>query len=377
MFFDVALYISLTIFVFGMCYRVSSWFRNNVGPYTITPSTQGRVTAAIKGCFSTILSRKVGSVCKIFITDVVFQSGLLKDGKDKLVWIMHMCIYGGFMLLLLMHALDRFITVRLFADYQPTLNPFLFLRNAFGVILMIGLILAVIRRTFQKSPRINNRPMDLYAILILAIIAISGFLLEGTKINSYSVYEAMVEDYAYLETNEEAQALEAYWVREFGVVSPHEAKITDEKILSLGKDLHDASCAACHSKPKWAFVSYTVAKTIGPFAIHLDRTSFSTIVWYVHFLACFFGLAYLPFSKMFHIFATPISILVNAVIEEGKSEPANIDTKLRIELDGCKHGGTCHSGCPVQERRQAELDTRAQSEPFLGYLQKNLRISKK
>ncbi|MCK5202488.1 MAG: hypothetical protein KAR15_01400, partial [Desulfobacterales bacterium] len=172
-------------------------------------------------------------------------------------------------------------------------------------------------------------------------------------------------------------ALEAYWVREFGVVSPHDLKGIDAKALALGKDLHDASCAECHSKPKWAFMSYAMAKTTGPFARHIDRSDFSTIVWYVHFLACFFGLAYLPFSKMFHIFATPMSILVNAVIEEGKSEPANIDTKLCIELDGCKHGGTCHSGCPIQERRQAELDTVVQSEPFLGYLQKNLRISKK
>jgi len=377
MLFSVALYISLAIFVLGMGYRVSLWFRNKVGPYAATPPAQGRVAAAIKGCFSTILSRKAGSLCKIFITDVVFQSGMLKDRKDKLVWVMHMCIYGGFMLLLLMHALDRFITSQLFADYQPTLNPFLFLRNAFGVFLLIGLILAVIRRTFLKSSCLTNRAMDVYAIMILAIITISGFLLEGTKINSYSAYESMVEDYTHLETDEEFQALEAYWVREFGVVSPHDLKMTDEKNLTLGKDLHDASCAECHSKPKWAFMSYAVAKTTGPFAVHIDRSGFSTIVWYVHFLACFFGLAYLPFSKMFHIFATPMSILVNAVIEEGKSEPANIDTKLRIELDGCKHGGTCHSGCPIQERRQAELDTVVQSEPFLGYLQKNLRISKK
>jgi len=276
-----------------------------------------------------------------------------------------------------MHALDRFITSQLFADYQPTLNPFLFLRNAFGVFLTIGLILAVIRRTFLKSPGLTNRAMDVYAIVILAIIAISGFVLEGAKINSYSAYETMVEDYAYLETDEESQALEAYWVSEFGVVAPHGLKRIDDKALTLGKDLHDDFCAECHSKPKWAFMSYALAKMTGPFAVPVDRYGFSTIVWYVHFLACFFGLAYLPFSKMFHIFATPMSILVNAVIEEGQSEPANIDTKFRIELDGCKHGGTCHSGCPIQERRQAELDTVAQSEPFLGYIQKNFHISKK
>ena len=31
------------------------------------------------------------------------------------------------MLLLFMHALDSFVTVKLFEDYSPTLNPFFFL----------------------------------------------------------------------------------------------------------------------------------------------------------------------------------------------------------------------------------------------------------
>ena len=376
MFYSVALYISLTIFAFGMCYRVSIWFRNNVGPDPAAPPARGRVFAAIKGCFSTILSRKAGALLKVFITDIVFQLGLLKDKKDIIVWLMHISIFGGFTLLLLIHALDHFTAAQLFASYQPTLNPFLFLRNASGVLLMIGLVLAFIRRTILKNPPLTNCAVDVSAIMILAIIALSGFLLEGSKINSITAYETMVEDYAYLETDEESQALEAYWVKEFGVISPRRLTMTGDRALTLGKELHETSCAECHSKPQWAFMGYAIAKMTGPFALQMDRSGFSTIFWYVHFLACFFGLAYLPFSKMFHIFATPVSILVNAAIGEGESAQANIETKLRIELDGCKHGGTCHSGCPIHERRQAELDAVVQSEPFLGYLQRNFNISK-
>ena len=376
MLFYGTLYISLIVFVLGMSYRVSAWFRNSVGPFAASPPTHGRVAAAIKGCLLTILSPKVGSLFMTFITDVVFQLGLLKDKKDKLVWVMHICIYGGFTLLLLMHALDSFITSRLFAEYQSTLNPFLFMRNASGVFLLIGLVLAVIRRTFIKKSGLTNSAMDVYAIMILAIIVISGFILEGTKINSYSAYKRMVEEYAYLQTDEEGQALESYWVREFGLISPHNLRVIDANSITLGKDLHDASCAGCHSNLKWAFVSYATAKTTGPIAASLDSFGFQKIVWCIHFLACFFGLAYLPFSKMFHVFATPMSILVNAVIEEGKSDPANIATTLCIELDGCKHGGTCHSGCPIQEKRQSELDSVVRSEPFLGYLKRNLRKSR-
>ena len=47
-------------------------------------------------------------------------------------------------------------------------------------------------------------------------------------------------------------------------------------------------------------------------ASFLDRTGASRVLWYIHILACFIGLIYVPFSKMFHIIATPVSLLVNA-----------------------------------------------------------------
>ncbi|MGB5156687.1 MAG: 4Fe-4S dicluster domain-containing protein [Desulfobacterales bacterium] len=69
-------------------------------------------------------------------------------------------------------------------------------------------------------------------------------------------------------------------------------------------------------------------------------------IWYVHILACFFGLAYLPFSKMFHIFTTPLSLLANAVMDNN-SDPANIMTRQVMELDACTHCGTCSYRCSV------------------------------
>jgi len=80
-------------------------------------------------------------------------------------------------------------------------------------------------------------------------------------------------------------------------------------------------------------------------ALALDRAGASTILWYIHFLACFLGLAYLPFSKMFHIFATPVSLLANAVMEKDTSDPANIATRQVMELDACMHCGTCSLRC--------------------------------
>jgi heterodisulfide reductase subunit C len=82
-------------------------------------------------------------------------------------------------------------------------------------------------------------------------------------------------------------------------------------------------------------------------ALWLDELNSRTILLYVHFLACFLGLAYLPFSKMFHIFATPISQMANAVMVRGKSDPASYAVKQIMELDGCMHCGACTLRCSV------------------------------
>ena len=374
MVFDITLYISLTIFLAGMIYRLSAWFRTSVGFSPGDMPTSKRVAAAIRGCLFTIMSPKIVPLIKVFVVDIVLQFRMLKDRKDFLVWMLHLFIYGGFILLLLMHALDGLITSRLFSNYYPTINPFLFLRNGFGAIVLIGLIMAAIRRVCLKKPGLTTQAADVFAIVILFIITVSGFLMEGTQITSFTAYEEMVEEYASFQSKEEARALETFWVKEFALVSPNRQTDSDPEMLSLGKQLNDTSCAECHSSPKWAFVSYAVAKVTRPAALQLDGSNIPSVLWYVHFLACFFGLAYLPFSKMFHMFATPASILVNTIVEEAISEPANVATKLRIELDGCKHGGTCHPGCPVHKKRESELASMTRTEPFLQYLNANLRI---
>ncbi|MBW2073365.1 MAG: 4Fe-4S dicluster domain-containing protein [Deltaproteobacteria bacterium] len=269
--------------------------------------------------------------------------------KDFLRWLAHMCIYGGFMLLLLMHGLDKLITSVLFDDYYSTLNPFMFLRDFFGLIVIVGLGIALYRRLISKAPRPKTTSVDYYAIIILAVIMISGVLLEGTKIVSHSKYQEMVEEYAGLgeEETEELRALEAYWVQKFGVVSSEVKGPFDKDTLEQGGQLHEMSCAECHSRPQWAFIGYGVAKIVRPIATPLDRGNVHTLLWYLHFLACFLGLAYLPFSKFFHIFSTPVYLLVNAVMEEGKSDPANIATRKAIQLDACTHCGDCTTRCSV------------------------------
>lgn len=345
MFYDIALYVSLAIFGIGMIYKISNWFRRSIGINPSNITTSKRVSAAVKGILGTVFSGKIFILIKVFFVDVILQIRILRE--DFLRWLMHMLIYGGFMLLLLMHALDGIITEALFSEYASTLNPFMFLRDLFGFMVIVGIGIAIYRRIVMKVPRLKTNPMDSYAIIILAIIMLSGIFLEATKITSHTRYQEMVEDYADTDDEEELRTLESFWVQNFDIVSPTIKGPFEEEVLAEGAEIHDMSCAACHSRPGSAFIGYAVAKITKPISLGLDRANMPTLLWYLHFLACFVGMAYLPFSKMFHIFASPVSLLANAVMEKEKSDLANIATRQVMELDACTHCGTCSRRCSV------------------------------
>lgn len=345
MFFKISLYIALAIFGIGMIYRISTWFIRSINPGSGDTSFIRRFLAAVKGIIGTIFSRKILTLLKVFVLDVIFQRRILKE--DFLRWLMHICIFFGFMLLLLMHALEDFISVNIFQNYYSTVNPFMFLRDLFGLIAIIGILIAIYRRLILKVPRLSSNAMDVYLIIIIAVIMISGIFLEGLKITSYSDFKRMVSEYGLVEDESEAKALESYWVKEFAVISPDKGLKFDDETLSVGEEAHNLSCVECHSNPKSAFLGYSTAAAINPVARSLDQAGGVNVLLYIHFISVFLALAYLPFSKMLHIIATPVILLLNSVMEEGKSDPLNIATKQVIELDACTHCGTCSLRCSV------------------------------
>ena len=368
MFYDYALWAAIIIFCVGLIHKIDTWFILNVGTGERNIPMASRFAAGIKGFIQTVFSVKIFAIIKVLVVDVLFQVRILKDSKDPWAWIMHLFIFVGFIFLLLFHALDSYVTASLNPDFQSTLNPNLFLRNFFGFLVLIGLVLAVVRRAILMRGQIKTTGMDVYAIVILTVIIGSGFLLEGLKITSYSEYQAMVEDYGDSSDEAEAKALEAYWAQDFGLVSPNIRETVSAEILALGKEAHEASCMECHSRPRSAFVSYPLSRILKPFAIGLDRAGGTTVLWYIHFLACFLGLAYLVFSKFFHIISTPVSLII-AEVSKARQEPAAAATRQKIELDGCSHGGLCHTECPVRKRRMDRIEQEGVFAPMLVYIE--------
>jgi heterodisulfide reductase subunit C len=341
--FDYLFYTALTIFLLGLIYKVSTWFTRTIGDSGKRIKPSDRVFYALSGMLSVIFSLRILPLLQAFVLDVLFQRRIFKEDPGR--WVAHMLIFYGFMLLLIMHALESVISEAVFSDYYSTLNPFFFLRDFFGAMVIIGVFLAIVRRYLSKPRRLRTNRMDHYAIAIVTVIMLSGVALEGMKIASFSEFQRMVEDYAGLDDEDEISALETVWVRDYGTVSPNIEAPFDEDLLEAGREVHIDNCMDCHASAKWAFNGYAAAKIIKPVALWLDQIDGVTLLWYIHIIACFIGLAYLPFSKMFHLIATPLTLMVNPLMKPDTSLPANILTRQILELDACTHCGSCSLNC--------------------------------
>jgi heterodisulfide reductase subunit C/nitrate reductase gamma subunit len=341
--FDYLFYTSLAVFLLGLIYKISTWFTRKIGIVGKGITAAQRLQSVAKGITGVIFSSRILALLEAVVMDVLLQRRVLRESVSR--WLAHMLIFYGFMLLLLMHALESVISEALFSEYYSTVNPFFFLRDFFGAMVLAGVILAAVRRYFVKPRRLQTGSMDHYAILIVAVIMLSGIALEGLKITSHGEFMRMVDDYAGLDDEDEIEALETLWVKEYGTVSPTITAPFDTELLEAGREVHENSCLDCHAPAPYAFTGFATARLIKPVALWLDERDGVTLLWYVHIIACFIGLAYLPFSKMFHLFATPISLIANRVMDPQTSKPANVATRQVMELDACTHCGSCSLGC--------------------------------
>ena len=369
MVYEIAFWAALIILGIGIIHRIDAWFLRDVGLGDRNTSAAQRFGDGVKGILVAIFSTRIFKVLKVLIVDVLFQGRILRDRTDPLVYSMHLLIFYGFMGLLLFHALGSIFGGLInSAGYVSTLNPFMFLTNLGGLMLTVGLVLAIVRRVRWKAV-IQTASSDVAAISMLLLIAVSGFLLESVKFTSNSAFDRMLAQYAGGGLSAgQTTALRVYWVAEYGLVPAAPVPSHEAAVVAQGKVVHEAVCQSCHTPPgSAAFVSYPISRAIAPVAAGLDRAGAVTALWYLHVLTCFIGLAYLAFSKMFHVVSTPVSLMV-AEVAGTQQTPAVTATRQAIELDGCSHGGACHDTCPVRIRRLDRVGATAPYEPMLAYV---------
>ncbi|GAU08414.1 4Fe-4S dicluster domain-containing protein [Desulfoplanes formicivorans] len=337
-------WIAFALFIVGLGVTVSRWFIPSV---LGTPSPYGagsRVRAVLKGMLGSLVPCRLFALGRALVVDILFLRPLFR--ASKLRWVAHQLIFLPFVLLLIFHALAGVVTEHLFPDYQSTLNPFFMGREILGIMILAGVVLAVFRRYIIREHLLLSNGQDLFALVLLGVIMLSGIALEGMKMTSQTVFMDMVEEYAAIDTEDdpsELEALTAYWSEEFALVA-HGPVTMSDAALTQGKALHEEYCASCHDANTSAFAGYAAARAMAPIAPVLDRMGMVSLLWYIHVLSCLLGLATLPLTKFLHILTTPLSLLTRSVMGP-QSHPAALAVRQAMGPFACTHCGVCSQHC--------------------------------
>ena len=343
--FHAALYASLLLCALGLLWRMSAWYRLRIGPDVQTVTLAQRLQALLRGA-ATLLSRRVLHILGALFFDVLLQRRLYRIDKSR--WLAHLLMFVGFMALLLMHALAAVVSVKLFPGYESTRNPYLFLRNLFGAMTLLGLALYLFglwrRRTRFAPPR---PAMAAAFVALLGFVLLTGFLLEANKIVSPQVFYRMAKEYNGSADPVALKPLSAFWAGEFGVAFDDLKEPITPELLQQGRALHEAECETCHAAATSAFVSYPLSRALAPLARGLDAGAAPAWLLYLHVFACFIGLATLPFTRFFHAVAAPVNLLLNGAAPPQALTSAARATRRALALDACVGCGICDVRCAV------------------------------
>lgn len=345
-FLSYSAYISAIICVGGILFRLLRWFALPAGPESGRSGMAGRLLAALTAVGMTVLSpRRMLAVLNVLLQEVLLQLHLLRRSRRR--WAMHMMLFYGIVLLLLMHTFDGQITSRWFSDYASTRNPFMFLRNALGLLVLAGVIAAVWRRRSGPVLRRTAARADRWMLVLLTGIVLSGALLEAVQIVSPVLFDQMVVDYMGSDDPEEIAPLKAFWAAHYDVAFTPQPLPAAADVLAEGRRQHEAYCAGCHSRPRSAVLAYPLALALKPLFESIMGLDLDLRLWVVHYLISCLALALLPFSKLMHLFTTPVSLIVRAQGATSTDDPVNRPTRRIMAMDACTHCGVCSQHCAV------------------------------
>lgn len=325
----------------GSLWRLTEWLRLGLGEPAPPPTRRAGLSALLASLLRPPRVRRAGRALATLARDALAQRRLFR--RDPVRWAAHLALLIGFVGLLLLHALGDVVAARLPGGYTSTLAPWLWLRDGFGALVLLGLVAGTLRRRWARGtlPVLSRRD-PLLVPLILGLVA-TGFALGAVKITSAPAFERMVREYASV-SDAEAEALRSFWQAECGVIfTPR--RPADPAAQAAGEAVHQAACAACHDRPQLAAGSYALAYLLRPAAPHLASWGAEAPLRWLHLLLCVFALAYLPFSRLFHVVSAPVALLV-----EGDAPPLadpSRPTRRALALEACLRCGLCDERCSV------------------------------
>ena len=254
---------------------------------------------------------KIPQRIKLLLTNGLLQ---VKTFRDLYPGIIHGLIFFGFLVLSIGTALiakETYITGPLLGWFFLRGGAYLvfsFLMDLFGVLLLVGILLAIDRRYIRKPDRLGykgvpeNTPDDAIVLLLLFVIVVTGFI---------------------------GEALRIY------VTHP--------------------------SWEVWSFAGWALAKAFAGVDPETAR-ALHRANWWIHALLSLGFIAYIPYSRLLHIVTTPANHFLASLKPAGAIEPIRdfetaesfgvgkleeFTKKQIFDSDACTRCGRCQDGCPA------------------------------
>ena len=257
---DTVTLISLIIFLLGLVMGFSVWLTGSLpGEGSANPLYKG--VRLLGRALVTIFSMKIVLVIRAMIMDVLLQRRLYRQSRIR--WFIHSLIFLPFAfrfawgLVALIASLWKPEWSWVWAMINKNQATTAFLFDLTGIMVLLGVILAVIRGLLKRSDPIPGLPrQDYLALGLLAGIVVIGYFVEGIRIAMTGAPE-----YA-----------------------------------------------------QYAFVGYGLSLL---FSGASGLTRAYGYIWYMHAILTGAFVAYLPFSRLFHIIMAPVVLAMNAVSDRG------------------------------------------------------------
>jgi len=258
------------------------------------------------------LGKRIWDFIVLGVVEGIFHRKIFREPYPG---IMHFLIFAGALLLLIGTALDVIDHYIVHFIYGGVYLGIGFAVDLGGVMLLIGAIMATIRRYIQKPERLNSVFDDALFLVLIYVIVITGFFIEGFRqLTALPHGMTIPEFYAHPE-----------WA-------------------------------------KWSFGGYAVASLFSGISEGARLTTYMVLWWFhsVISLAAIYYICY-TFSKAAHILVSPVNVFLKTSRKKGELAPINIEEaetfgagkiqdltwKQLLDLDACTNCGRCQDRCPA------------------------------
>ena len=266
---------TVLLFVWGMWFRISLYLRGTLeGAENVTP---WRKLTILSGRAWQGFWKRPGWYIKILITDVIFHRKLF--GQYFYRWLAHTLLVFGFIATFIVDMIKGFTTGYLvelnhsisffsFAHVFETgvIRPYLdFFLEFFSFLILIGCILAIVRRFFIRPQQLKTEEEDIVTLLFILYLELSGFFIEGYRI----AHAEVVANRVYMANFTPPSANN--WISFFGY-----------------------------------FLSFFLK----------DITINPHFLWYAHVIPSLVWFVYIPHSKLLHIFTSSVTVIADRTKEK-------------------------------------------------------------